>query len=282
MIKKNNISSLGFGVTNNVEITVINSETNEVKQNFTIHNKATRGMVTGLLRFMCGHFTATNCNEQPQYDCAKNYIPCFIGFGDGGILYDPTTGLPKTISKYNNTIPEIDEHWSQYVFYDTDKMSREIKVDSRSKIQKISDTYEAESTADMDSVYFECVAAPGSINGKRFGNTFVHDNGVTTFASEIGLFASNNTDNNDLLAYIKLSNYKEDPENENESLKTNIIRVRPEDTIIIRWVITIAAIGKDSILTASTIRNEFGEEIHNDVVMIPELVPVSIEEIPDT
>lgn len=276
MVKQDKIDSLCFGVTNNVEITIMNSDTNEIRKNIKIHNKASRRMVTGLLRFMAGHFNASNCNDEAQYKNAKDYIPCYIGFGDGGIVYD-ASGKPS-MEDITDKIPEIEEDWTQYVYYTSTKMNRELDIDARPRIKKVYNSFETKATADMDSLYYECVVAPGTVNGIRENGVYHKNENTDIFITELGLFPTNNPKSEDILAYVKLSNYEEEIEGESV-LKTNTLYVRPQDTIIIRWIITIAAIGTDSKLTTE-FREDNGTPIPNDVIMIPELVPVEIEEYP--
>lgn len=269
------IRSLGFDVQNNVEIEVRDDKLNIVRQRFEVHNKATRKMVTGLLRFMSGHFTDTYCNKKPQYDYAKEYIPCYIGFGDGAIEYDQE-GKSHPISVLKPQVPRLeqDSKWTEVVNYESTKFRREIDwYGERTKIEKISETYTNVATADMDSLYFHCEVGPTVLNGYRPNSGSKADPTVPVYITELGLFANNIPNQEDLLAYVKLSNYDDND-------KTRILYVRPSDTVIVRWVITIAAIGKDSVLKANVL-DENGEIVTNDVVMVPELVPVDIITIPD-
>lgn len=275
------ISSLGFAVTNNVYIDVMNKETGIVSQHVEKHNKATRRMVTGILRFLCGHFTDTTKNNIPQYESASRYIPCYAGFGDSNIVLQ--NGIPATSSE--SRIPQqVSDDWTEYVPYMSTKLEREFftkykkdefgndyvePTDSRLEIRDVKTTIEETPAGDMDSIYFYIEADTNYLN-KYYGNHAV-------YVSELGLFSGSVPGTDDMLAYVRLHNYI-DPDTQQP--KTNVLYVKPEDTVVIRWVITIAAIGKDSILRATLI-NEQGEIITNDVLAVPQLVEAHIENIPD-
>ena len=52
-------------------------------------------------------------------------------------------------------------------------------------------------------------------------------------------------------------------------LDTNSVYIRPDDSILVRWVITLAAIGKDNIFRGSTV--DKNGETEEDITIIPEL-----------
>ena len=52
-------------------------------------------------------------------------------------------------------------------------------------------------------------------------------------------------------------------------LDTNAVYIRPDDSILVRWVITLAAIGKDNIFRGSTV--DKNGETEEDITIIPEL-----------
>lgn len=282
------IPTIGFSIMNNVEIQVIDKKSGQIKKKVKTHNKATRKMVTGILHFIEGYLTATNERSTPLYDgdFAKQYIPCYFNVGDGGVIIGadntpmPTAGHPE--------IPQILDGWSESVDYLSTGLVREFNI-TRTKIRKQDDTFlgndekvidtldedytkeeyrsESGSALSMDSLYFQCEIQPGAVND-AYG-------GKNVYVTELGLFSNqiNNTPN--LLAYVKLNNY----EGEDEQLKTNALYVKPQDTIVVKWVITIAAIGKDNVLVAN-IKDGSDKLIVNDITEIPEGHYVSITEYP--
>ena len=290
MITESNIKSAEFGIMNNVYIEVVDTDTNNVRQNIEVHNKATRGMVKGILRFLSGHFTDSNYNDEPRYDfdSAKQYIPCCVSFGDANIKYEngkpiPLENVTQQLVSGVAPIPTlVDPTWTQYVNYRADKMEREIVGDGfqiRKKITEVSSTYLSEPTGDMDSLYFYCTVSPQSINFKRTDSGVVHDTSVSNFLTEVGLFAGYDASKNDMLAYIRHSNWEEPDGQGGTVVKTNTLFVRPQDTIVIRWIITIAAIGKDSVLYIGNIKDEHGDEIPNNVKIIPDnVIPIGIRD----
>ena len=269
-----NSSSMGFTISNNVDILVMDTRSNIVTKHIQTHNKATRQMVSGLIRFLNGDFNKTFLQPNPQYSNTEQYIPCFLGCGDGGVvLYENSEGqiVPKP-SEANPRVPELESDWDEYVDYNAKKFVREFFTGkeegegisgTRSQIRKATLTLEDDSTADMDSIYFYCEVRPGELN--------MYYNNNPLFISEIGLFATPVPGTEDLLAYIKLGNYTEDEEE-----KTNTLYVRPDDTVVIRWVITIAAVGKDTMLTANVL-DENGDIITTTIQEIPTLGEFELE-----
>lgn len=360
---QNNISSMGFTVTNNVFITVENKKTHKTLKQVETHNKATRRMVSGMLKFLSGKFNVTNLTKDTKnkdinlsVNGSENYIPCYIGFGDGYVKVEESKGSDDP------TIPILDNP-SNYVDYISTHLIHEHEYEdtgTRSPIKFASTTFDVPETvdenvsfSDMDSIYFYCVVPPNTIN----------HNLEPAYITEVGLFSNNigyNEDKGnkpeDLLAYVKLLNY-ESPDIEQvysvtgESVtiqadsdseffknkfivpvditlddnyvirngiilnnnvpcgtfnyntghlqfdnafsektnftvnysyygtinKTNALYVRPEDTIIIRWVITIAAIGIDSTFSTDVVRDVDNviKSVKNDVI-IPDITPVEI------
>lgn len=258
-------SPLAFYITNNVYITVLDKFGN-IKKEIETHNKCNRTMVTGILRFLCGHFTDTNCNENPPYNTAKNYIPCYFGVGDGGVELDTTDAqnpFPKSKPGHPN-IPKLDNKWNQEVNYLDTSLEREFFVladgtttNSRTKFQDVTTTILQPSVASMDSIYFYCQIPPAKLN-EFYGNRNV-------FVTELGLFSGNVCGTHDLLAKVKLANYNENEEDDDE--QTNALYVRPQDTVVVRWIVSIAAIGIDDMFE-SPVENEYGDRIKTDVTPV--------------
>lgn len=170
-----------FGIINNVEICVINKDTRIVKKTVRVHNKATRNMVEGIMRFLMGHFTATNLNEIPQYsdDIEKQYIPKYIKFGNGGIVTDSKGEMSKRYY-FNSNVPNLLPSWSEYVPYNSSKIQREIFNGKKFELDLITDTIKDEGNlkksdtelvkrAEMDSMMFFVEILPDSIP-KDLGN----------------------------------------------------------------------------------------------------------------
>jgi hypothetical protein len=274
-------------VLNNVDIEVYNKESKRIMKHVKTHNKATRKMVTGLLRFIEGQFTPTILNPNPQYsdDYIKQFIPCYFNCGHGGVVYE--NGEPVSIS-VENRIPQLESDWTETVDYSSTHMVSEFSDGlsvSRSKIryQNINDKIipndtldkskideQGRVTGDMDSVCFQCIIPPNQLNATK-----------PVYVSELGLFSGDepydpesSNPSEDLLAYVKLSNIP--PENTSDTpTETNVLYVRPDDTVIVKWVITIAAIGKDNILHAD-IKDESGQPVISDIVEIPSVGPIDI------
>lgn len=81
------MSGANFNIENNVTLTVIGPG-NTMKQRINKHNKATKNMVLGLIKFLRGEITPSNVSGSVvshNINQAKQYIPAFISFGDGGL-----------------------------------------------------------------------------------------------------------------------------------------------------------------------------------------------------
>ena len=178
-------NTFGFGTFVNVDIQVIETDTNTIKTHVMKHNKATRNMVKGLLRFLEGRFNGTYANNLPEYeDDAKNYIPCYISFGDGGIQYDE--GVPVEEPDTGGAhIPALSD-WDTTVDYNSSGLVRELSSLStnRSKIRKQEDTIDVGDVpaGDMDTVVLYCEVGPGELNQDISNNPI--------FLTEVGLFST--------------------------------------------------------------------------------------------
>ena len=204
------ISSAGFSITNNVYITVVNKKKQQLVKQVEKHNKATRRMVTGLLKFIEGKFDHTNGSRDSiadddnyWFDKASDYIPLYIGIGKGFIDKD------QPYKEENPLIPNIVSGASNYVHYNSTHLEDEFPV-MRSKIRAVKSSVDASqvsnssiSIPNMDSIYFNCEIPANTIK----------NNLKSEFVTEVGLFSGNQyyTEENptdDMLAYVKLLNYE--------------------------------------------------------------------------
>ena len=199
-----------FGIINNVEVQVWNKRTHEMRKPIRVHNKVTRKMVEGVMRYLQGHFTQTFLNNDAQYssEIAEKYIPRFIGFGCGGIVSDEAT-------VYNKVIPDLDDNWNRYVSYNSTELKKELFVDTvngvkvprRFEIKKITSTFvdkdgdPVQHIAEMDSLMFMCEVSPDE-------HVMIDQstNAVKPFfVTEVGMFSKSG----EMLSYLKLGNYPE-------------------------------------------------------------------------
>lgn len=182
---------MDIDLTNNVEIQIKDKNTNKIKETHCYHNKATRNMVRGILGFLKGDFTYASATEPDETD-ARKFIPCFMGFGNGGFIEFDSDGIPI-----------FDENWNGYVDYNSTKLVNEIP-NSRSRIRKIDNTFVDSDTGkklsnagDMDSIILHCEISPDVLNAKY------QDEPV--YVSEIGLFPNSVGDN--MLACVRTDVY---------------------------------------------------------------------------
>ena len=188
-------------ILNNVEIQVKDKDTGEIKQTVKKHNKATRNLVYGALKFLSGVATTdSNFNS-------KKYIPCYVGFGNGGIEESDEAITP-------------DPNWTETVNYNDTHLVREIP-NSRSRIRKQTNTFQkhsgndSNSAGDMDSVIFYSEISPSSLCERKLvehevevdgdTETVTEDVMIPRIITELGLFADND-DSDSMLAHVKFSN----------------------------------------------------------------------------
>ena len=149
----------------------------------------------------------------------------------------------------------------------------EIGTSHEGSLEKAFQLVDAAADSGADAIKFQWVYADEILHPKTgmvILNQYYGNNAVCI--SELGLFASSVPGTDDLLASIKLANYEDQ---ETQETATNTLYVRPDDTLIVRWVITIAAIGKDSVLKAN-VSDEYGNIITTTITKIPDIGNIDI------
>lgn len=229
-----NNSGIGFAIDSNVFIDVVSPQ-NVVVQSVTKHNKATRNMVAGILRFLRGEFNVSN--SQPYMDKVayakecKKYIPCYINIGTGGI--EVRDGKP-VYNVSDRKIPPVEEWWNTHkVKFSDTNLKKEVestRTGTRYAISVLTanDSSDYPTVAgDVEQFVLHTEVSPNFYNG-------IYGGGITDiFVTEVGLYASNVPGTPDLLAGVALHDTDTDKQ---------ILYVRPQDTIIVRWVISIIAL----------------------------------------
>lgn len=250
-----------FVVDSNVHIEVMSPQ-NVITQTVERHNKATKQLVEGLLRFIRGEFN-TSYKRTKEKDVvykseAKKYIPCYIGVGTGGIRINPTTHLPDYDTETRRTPPMETLVGSNISWWDQDdnfvrftdkKLYLEETETSRYEIGVLGEDESSDSLSqvgDIEQIILATDIAPGTFN-------HIYTEADTTtadiFITEIGLFASSVPGTEDLLARTILKNHYNE---QGEVSDTQILYVRPQDTIIIRWTISIIALDDSSFVDDDT------------------------------
>ncbi len=237
---KANSSLAGFALDVNVNIQVLDSR-NKVKQEVTKHNKATKQMLTGMLNFLRGDYNCTNRRDDINairniYD-AKDYIPCYLGVGTYGIKTG-TDGLPAYLPGDERRIPPLIDGYDDYTpenpawshFTDTN-LQKEVSGTARYEIGVIDEAVLNQNSYTYDSVQFVLGAdiAPNYFTSVAYGIT------TDIFITELGLFSTPVPNDGNLLARVTLHN------NVNTGIN-EILYVRPQDTIILRWTICLISL----------------------------------------
>lgn len=271
MVKNSDV----FQIRNNVHISVVDNFGN-LKNEFEVHNKCTRTMVVGLLKHLLGAFDP-NKHGQIQESNVK-YIPHYFSVGFGGTTVndsvfeiDPNT--PR--DDEGNLVPLLSSDWNQDVSYTSTTLEKEFgDLDKgthryeRPKIKAAKTTISNREDIfpDMDGIYYYCEIGPNALNPQFNGNK--------VFITELGLFAGNVIGTDDLLAYVKLGNVQVDDGQGGTTLHTNTVWLSSDDTLIIHWVITIAAIGQDTrfaipFIEDGTEENTEPTPVTQDILVVP-------------
>lgn len=251
-MKQSKRAGIEFAVDSNVYIQV--KHNNVIRQEITIHNKATQRLVRGLMRFMRGEFFTSNRQQDESAvaykDEAKNYVPCYINIGTGGVkMINTSAGQIPDYSDVDIRRAPLESWWnedSNYVHYTDNKLNKEQTSLPRYAIgvmqlenDAISVTYQG---GDIEQIVFATDVAPGTFNS-IYGGT--HD----IYITELGLYPTSISGTTDLLARVILKNDDENPKND------QVLYVRPQDTIVINWIISIISLNdynkvdEDSIMT---------------------------------
>lgn len=252
-----NNSYANFMLDVNVNIQVKDNMGNIIKT-VNKHNRATKQMLSGMLQFLRGEFNTSN--RQTNYkaihniDKAKNYIPCYVSVGTAGIEVDEATHLPN-YDENDRRKPPVLESWRDEVVEFTDtNLKQEVDSVSRYEIGVMDDNEATELYPNVaDSVQF--------ILGTDIAPNYYTSSAYTVgaddiFITEVGLFSTPIPNDGNLLARVALTK------------DSDILYVRKQDTILIRWAICII-----SLTDLSQAREEIdGQSVYHNVNMTgPEL-----------
>lgn len=251
-----------FAVDCNVDIKIVSPQ-KTVRQTVHRHNKASKLLVTGMLRFIQGHFNTsyrmTDDSHIIHPEEAYKYIPCYVGLGTGGIVLD-SEGFP-THEPEQIRIPRLSEEWTSpnnFVNYsDTHLHSEMSRSVSRVEIGYVPGEAHGETVVvgDGDQFTLQVEIPPGHYNKIYNGTT------SSIYCTELGLFSGPIPNSGDLLAKVIIK----EPE--------NVLYIRPQDTVILKWTISIIALGDSS----EYINPTTSESVHVDSSMVS-TIPLIIEE----
>lgn len=247
-------AGLEFAVDSNVHIEIISPQ-NVIRQTIDKHNKATKRLVSGILRFIRGEFNTTyRRTDEAQIiyaKQAKSYIPCYIGFGTAGVrLTQPVDDTPilPDYDPVNRRIPPLTEEWvsdTNKVQYTDTALQLEITTRTRSPIGVLGseeiDDFNSQ-VGDIQQIIFAADIGPGYYSDMYGPVTDI-------FLTEVGLFASGDVTEENLLARVI---FKDD---------NTVLYVRPQDTIVVRWTVSIIALNEIS----ATDEDISGTDINIDV-----------------
>lgn len=251
-----------FAVDCNVDIKIVSPQ-KIVRQTVHKHNKASKLLVTGMLRFIQGHFNTSYRRPNENFilhpEEAQKYIPCYVGLGTGGVILD-SEGFP-THEPEQTRIPRLSEDWTSsnnFVNYSDTRLRSEMSRSvSRVEIGYVpGETHEETAVVgDGDQFTLQVEIPPGHYNKIYKGVT------SSIYCTELGLFSGPVPNGDDLLARVIIK----EPE--------NVLYIRPQDTVILKWTISIIALGDSSEYTNPI----SSESIPVDSSMVS-TIPLIIEE----
>lgn len=236
-------AGIEFGLDSNVQIEIIGTN-KDIRQSILVHNKATKRLVSGIMHFIRGEMHPStrrpNVAQIPNTFNSKDFIPCYINIGTGGIrlVGNDREGYLPDYDPINRRFAPLEPDWdveTNYVRFNDVKLAKEQTRVSRVAIGHIeleTDVIEVNSTGDIMQTVFSTTISPGEFN--KIYSTKATD----IFITEIGLFTSPTPGTEDLLARVIFKNNGEDPNNTGAP----ILYVRPQDTIIINWIISIISL----------------------------------------
>lgn len=236
---KLNTSVAGFALDVNVNIQVLD-QTHTVRKEVNKHNRATKQMLEGMLGFLRGSFNTTN--RQMDYNAiervhqARKYIPCYVGAGIYGIK--TKDGLPDYNESNRRIPPLIDGYnedpltWSR--FTDT-HLAQEIDATTRYEIGVLD-----EASLEIDNVVADSVQfVLGTDIAPNYFTSAAYGTSTDIFITELGLFSTPIPNDGNLLARVTLHDTYDPSTGETHN---EILYVRPQDTIILRWTICLISL----------------------------------------
>lgn len=245
------MNNSALGIEHNVRITVYDQR-HRIKQVVTQHNKASRNLVLGLIKFLRGEFTPSNISSSVishNLDEAKSFIPAYINFGDGAIYQIGATNSEGTIvTNLTSAMSNIQDLSPSR--FSTTKLDRELVGNSignstllnKGLVGRCQISRSAYNTDTTDSITLKLSAVvPAGYYSKNFYLDTVYktargsNEGV--FLSELGLFSTDYNGSStgyggNLLARVAFNG-------ENDNLP--IIQT-DEDIILVDWTIQITSI----------------------------------------
>ena len=244
-------SMAGFSIESNVHIEVRDG-CGVIRKTIDKHNKATQQLVSGILQFIKGDFTSSyrreNIAEIKDFNNAKKYIPCYVGAGTYGIKINPSTGLPDydvDNRRIPPIVPELQDAFGnldETVSFNDKNLKQEIDIPTREIVKVMDNSTESTESLnvanDSEQFVLEAEIPPGTYTK----NTYPQSTDI--FITELGLFPTATPNDGNLLARVVLTKPDE------------ILYVRPQDYIILRWTICIISLGDLSEYITTTTSGE--------------------------
>lgn len=224
-------ANAGFTIESNVHIEIKDTYNNSVRV-VDKHNRATQKMVNGILQFLKGNFNTSYRQKNPEMiinsSNAKNFIPCYVGAGTYGIRVGED-GLPDYDSD-NRRNPPIDSYLSEdYASYYDTHLKKEIDSGSRVEIGILDNNSEEATRYLSSAVNCEQFVLWVDVEPSTYTN-IAYSRPTDIFITELGLFPTPTPNDDTLLARVVFKD------------EDDILYVRPQDTILIRWTICILSL----------------------------------------
>ena len=256
----NNANEIGASFAMNVNVTIqIRDGMDRIVKTVNKHNRATQLMLGGMLGFLKGEFNTSyrqdNIDAIRKLNSAKNYIPCFVGAGTYGIEINTDTGLPNYNENNRRSAPTTQALADEIVQFSDTRLKTEIPIRHGVDILSGNDAEPYIYTGVGDCV--QCVlwadVPPNYFNAVAYGAS------TDIFITELGLFSTPTPNDTNLLARVVLKD-------------NDILYVRPQDTIMLRWTICLISLN-DLSQSRNPVDNTYSDvdmDISNNLTIINE------------
>ena len=227
-----NIKGLPLEVDVNVDIKVKNKK-GKLINNIQLHNKATKNMTEGIVRFLRGEFTNSNLDIEAvgsYQNYAKYYIPAYMSLGDINVDYTKSPPYSIVTGKEYEIVPQ----------YTDEALRREVFVNPYSDNgQYIYHRFKIKRSVLGDSVstdvYQLVLSSVINFNeNQKFyystGTPVIGTSNGVYYISEVGLFSADVGDNRGkLLARLLLD-------------VTNPLKIEKNTTVVINWTLGVRSV----------------------------------------
>lgn len=240
---------MSLDITHNVRIVTYDTN-HKIQQVITKHNKASKNLVLGIIKFLRGEFTPSNNSESNlthKPNEAKSFVPAFVSFGDGGINQ---YGTPLTGGGYVQDFDQVIQNMSNTTLltpskFNMTKLNHELvgaNIGNAPNINKppmgrckITRTSYSNDTDDAITLKLSSLIPVGYYPKNFYLDTASERDGKPLYLSELGLWScdfngsSDNMYKGNLLARVVFD-------------AEHLVEQKESDIILVDWKIEITSL----------------------------------------